>query len=118
MRGTGTPKDRDEVNHDSRAYRVIGEERFYELRLEMNELRHPTEGVLVTERGRERVLTPLNARLLHECLNVAHVCMNTDEKVRELMPDCFRNATRDSCYVMQQVDVYPPCQLRKTSARC
>ena len=95
-----------EAFNDSRAYRVIGEERFHELRLELNALRQATEGALLTERGRERVLTPLNARLLHECLNVAHVCMNTDAKVRELMPDCFRDATRDSCYVMQQVDNY------------
>lgn len=92
--------------HDSRAYRIIGEDKFYELRRELNELRRATEAALANERGRERVLTPLNARLLHECLNVAHVCMTTDKKVRDLIPAVFDAATVDACYVMQQVDNY------------
>ena len=32
--------------------------------------------------------------------------MTTDEKVRDLMPAVFGGATRDACYVMQQVDNY------------
>jgi hypothetical protein len=90
----------------SRAYFVIGKERFGELRLELNALAKRADEALLAERGRERVLTELHSRLLHECLNVAHVCMTTDEKVRDLMPAVFGAATLDACYVMQQVDNY------------
>jgi len=90
----------------SRAHHVIGSERFGALRLELNALRRQAERALETERGREHVLTELHSRLLHECLGVAHVCMATDAKVRDLMPDVFGAATRDACYVMQQVDTY------------
>jgi len=90
----------------SRAHYVIGSERFGELRLGLKALAEKADRALVSERGRERVLTELHSRLLHECLNVAHVCMTTDEKVRDLMPAVFGGATRDACYVMQQVDNY------------
>jgi hypothetical protein len=90
----------------SRAHFVIGKERFGELRLELNALAKRSDEALLAERGREHVLTELHSRLLHECLNVAHVCMTTDEKVRDLMPAVFGAATVDACYVMQQVDNY------------
>jgi hypothetical protein len=90
----------------SRAHHVIGVQRFGELRLELNALAKRADEALLAERGREHVLTELHARLLHECLNVAHVCMTTDEKVRDLMPAVFGAATEDACYVMQQVDNY------------
>jgi len=90
----------------SRAHYVIGKERFADLRLELNELAKKADRALLEERGRERVLTDLHAQLLHECLNVAHVCMTTDKKVRDLMPAVFEAATVDACYVMQQVDNY------------
>ena len=90
----------------SRAHHVIGVQRFGELRLELNDLAGKADHALVMQRGREHVLTELHARLLHECLNVAHVCMTTDEKVRDLMPAVFGAATVDACYVMQQLDNY------------
>ena len=90
----------------SRAHYVIGKERFDELRLELNALAKRADEALLAERGREHVLTELHSRLLHECLNVAHVCMTTDKKVRDLMPAVFDAATVDACYVMQQLDNY------------
>jgi hypothetical protein len=90
----------------SRAHHVIGRERFAELRLELNALAKRADDALLQERGREHVLTELHSRLLHECLNVAHVCMTTDKKVRDLMPAVFDAATVDACYVMQQLDNY------------
>jgi len=90
----------------SRAHFVIGAARFGELRLELSQLNKLAQHALETERGRERVLTEPHARLLHECLNVAHVCTTTDEKVRDLMPAVFPASTRDACYVMQQLDTY------------
>ena len=95
-----------EAFDSSRAHHVIGTERFGELRLELNALRKQAEEALETERGREHVLTALHSRLLHECLGVAHVCMTTDANVRSLMPANFGPATRDACYVMQQLDNY------------
>jgi hypothetical protein len=90
----------------SRAHHVIGTERFWELRLELTELAKRTDQALIEERGRERVLTAPHAQLLHECLNVAHVCMATDANLQALMPAVFGAATVDACYVMQQLDNY------------
>jgi len=90
----------------SRADHVIGKERFRELRLELTELCLLSEQALVLERGRERVLTAPHARLLHECLGVAHQCQTAPANVRALMPADFGAATQDACYVMQQVDNY------------
>jgi hypothetical protein len=52
------------------------------------------------------VLTAAHARLLHECLGVAHQCQTAPANVRALMPADFGAATLDACYVMQQVDNY------------
>ena len=90
----------------SRAHHVIGTERFWELRLELTELAKRADQALIEERGRERVLTAPHAQLLHECLNVAHVCMATDANLQALMPAVFGAATVDACYVMQQLDNY------------
>ena len=90
----------------SRAHHVIGSQHFGELRLELNALRVQAEQALETERGRQHVLTELHARLLHECLGVAHQCETSPENVRALMPVRFGAVTEDACYVMQQVDNY------------
>jgi hypothetical protein len=95
-----------EAFDSSRAQHVIGVERFGDLRLELNELRKQADQALANERGREHVLTALHARLLHECLCVAHACETAPANVRALMPASFGAATRDACYVMQQVDSY------------
>ena len=90
----------------SRAHHVIGTERFGELRLELKALAEEADRALVLERGREHVLTELHARLLHECLNVAHQCETAPANVRALMPVRFGAVTEDACYVMQQMDTY------------
>ena len=90
----------------SRAHHVIGEQRFGELRLELNALAKRADQALLAERGRQHVLTELHARLLHECLNVAHQCETSPANVRALMPVRFGAVTEDACYVMQQVDNY------------
>ena len=90
----------------SRAHHIIGIQRFAELRLELNELRKQADRALANERGREHVLTALHARLLHECLGVAHQCETAPANVRALMPVRFGAVTEDACYVMQQVDTY------------
>jgi hypothetical protein len=90
----------------SRADHVIGNQRFAELRLELNELRKQADRALANERGREHVLTALHARLLHECLCVARACENAPDNVRALMHADFDAATEDACYVMQQLDNY------------
>jgi hypothetical protein len=90
----------------SRAHHVIGTERFWELRLELTELAKRADEALVEERGRERVLTPPHAKLLHECLCVAHQCETAPANVRALMPVRFGAVTEDASYVMQQVDAY------------
>jgi hypothetical protein len=90
----------------SRAHVLIGVERFGALQLELRELRDKASRALHMEFGRQKVLTMYHAQLLHECLCVAHACMNADANQRALMPDVFQHATRDACYVMQQVDLY------------
>jgi hypothetical protein len=90
----------------SRAHHVIGVQRFGELRLELNDLAGKADHALVMERGREHVLTELHARLLHECLGVAHQCETSPANVRALMPVRFGAVTEDACYVMQQLDNY------------
>jgi len=90
----------------SRADHVIGKQHFHELRLELNALAKRADTALLTERGREHVLTELHARLLHECLGVVHQCENAPANVRALMPERFGAVTEDACYVMQQVDNY------------
>ena len=94
----------------SRADHVIGKQRFRELRLELNALAKRADAALLTERGREHVLTELHSRLLHECLGVVHQCETAPANVCALMPawtpEVFGEATQDACYVMQQVDTY------------
>jgi len=90
----------------SRARHVIGNERFSELRLELNELNRTTQRALETESKRHLVLTPPHSRLLHECLSVARSCETAPANIRLLMPDCFASATGDACYVMQLFDTY------------
>ncbi len=90
----------------SRAHHVIGRDRFGELRLELNALAKRADEALLAERGCEHVLTEPHARLLHECLGVAHQCETSPGNVRALMPVRFGAVTEDACYVMQQVDNY------------
>jgi hypothetical protein len=90
----------------SRADHVIGRERFSELRLELNQLNKATQHSLDTQTRRRHILSSPNARLLHECLCVAHTCEKVPTNIRALMPVCFSTATRDACYVMQQFDNY------------
>jgi hypothetical protein len=90
----------------SRAQHLVGEARFAELRLELNELNRQTQRALAAKRGRERILTAPHSRLLHECLHVAYLATHAPDNLRVLMPDVFASATRDALYAMQLLDNY------------
>ena len=90
----------------SRAHHLVGETRFAELRLELKALRFAAARALLSERGRERILTAPHARLLHECLHVAYLADKAPYNIRLLMPDVFESATRDAPYAMQVLDTY------------